>query len=253
MKQQLLKVLFKKLFFISALSCIILAIAGCETTQPTLDENSEKVVTPPYWAPTYDNVAQVHYYYLPDLETYYDVCSNEFIYLDAGQWVFSPFLAPMYSLYDLRYAPVVILDSRVHEPWLHHELYVSHYPRYYFQTISSGPDAVRQRGLDENVNKPVFYELKENPAQNTAAQSLPVMSTSPAMVTPNKRQPLRYNGKTTGHPVKVNKKMMKPKDNGKEKNENKENKNVKEKKEKVKSSKSKPQVSNYKELPIEKR
>lgn len=249
MKQQLLlNVLFKKLFFILSVSLTATAFQGCETTQPALDESAERDVLPPFWAPTYDNVSQVHYYYLPDVETYYDVWGSEFVFLDAGQWIFSPFLPPMYMLYDLRSAPVVILDFRVHEPWRYHELYVSHYPRYYFQTISSGTNMVRQRGLDENVNKPVFYGTRESMSGSAEPKkSLPLLSTSPSMVSANKKVPANYKGKVTGQPVKVDKKMMKPKDSAKKEDKKKEAKPKKEK------STAKPQVSNYKELPIEKK
>jgi len=240
----------KKLFFVLTIFCTASLFQSCETTQPVVDETSERIVSPPYWAPAYDNVEQVHYYYLPDLEIYYDAWASEFVYLDGGQWIFSPFLPPMYTSYDLRSAPVVILDYRVHEPWLYHELYVSHYPRYYFQSIPAGPDLLRPRGLDENINKPVFYGPRENSSSNTDApkKPLPLISTSPSMVSPSKTQRAKYNGKTTGHPVKVDKKMMKPKENAKKETESKEVKN------KTKPpAKTKQQVSNYKELPIEKR
>jgi len=206
-------------------------------------EGADRIVSPPYWAPPYDNIEQVHYYYLSDLEIYYDVWTNEFIYLDAGHWIFSPFLPPMYTSYDLRSAPVVILDSRVHEPWNYHELYVSHYPRYYFQTIPIGANLARPRGLDENVGKPVFYGPREDASDNTKPQKpLPLISTSPSMVSPNKKQPANYKGKATGHPVKVEKKMMKPKE---------EKKDVKEKPKPVTAPRQ--AVKTYQELPIEKK
>jgi len=233
MKRQLRWFFLKNVFLILPLS---FAFTSCETTQPILDDSAEKNIYPPYWAPAYDNTEQVQYYYLPDLEIYYDVWASEFVYLDAGQWVFSPFLPPMYMLYDLRSAPVVILDFRVHEPWRFHELYVSHYPRYYFQSIPAGPGLMRPRGLDENVNKPVFYGTGEYSSSHADSikKSLPLISTSPSMVSPNKTQRAKYNGKTTGRPVKVDKKMMKPKENSKKATESKEPK------------KTKPQVNNSK-------
>src|SRR5258705_4158614 len=151
MKRQLLRSLLKNLFFVLSIFFAAFSLQSCETTQPALDDSSERNTFPPYWAPPYDHAEQIHYYYLPDLETYYDMWTSEFVYLDAGHWIFSPFLPPMYSSYDLRSAPVVILDYRVREPWNYHELYTSHYPRYYFQSIPQGANPVRQRALDENV------------------------------------------------------------------------------------------------------
>ena len=208
MKRQL-PGLLKKFFFALLVFCSAFLITSCETTQQL---ETERIISPPYWAPSYENTELVHYYYLPDLEIYYDVWGSEFVYLDAGHWIFSPFLPPMYASYDLRSAPVVVLDHRVHEPWNFHELYVSHYPRYYFQTVPIGGNSERPRGLDENVNRPVFYGPRENPAGNAEPKKpLPITSTSPSMVTPSKTKRANYKGKTTGRPVKVEKRMMKPK------------------------------------------
>lgn len=245
MKRQLLQ--SKKLFFILPVLCAALLFQNCETTQAVVDGSEN--VSPPYWAPPYEHLDRIHYYYLPDIEIYYDLWTNEFVYLDGGHWIFSAFLPPMYTSYDLRSAPVVILDYRVHEPWNFHELYVSHYPRYYFQSIPFGANMMRPRGLDENANKLVFYGERENSPEVTEPKKpLPLISTSPSMVSPNKTQPAKYNGKATGRPVKVEKKMMKPKPNAKKDSTNKEESK------KVKSSaKTKPQANNYKALPLEKK
>jgi hypothetical protein len=55
--------------------------------------------TPPAWGPAgYDNV---HYYYLPDIESYYDVQNSTFIYLSGNRWIHSRFLPARYRNYDL--------------------------------------------------------------------------------------------------------------------------------------------------------
>jgi len=55
--------------------------------------------TPPAWGPAgYDNV---HYYYLPDIESYYDVQNSTFIYYSGNRWIHSRFLPARYRNYDL--------------------------------------------------------------------------------------------------------------------------------------------------------
>jgi len=41
----------------------------------------------PDWAPAY--YPGVRYYYIPDIETFYDLSNQDFVYLDDGQWLFS--------------------------------------------------------------------------------------------------------------------------------------------------------------------
>ncbi len=53
----------------------------------------------PAWGPSGYN--HVDYYYLPDIESYYDVSTNQYIYQDGGRWIFASNLPPRYRGYDL--------------------------------------------------------------------------------------------------------------------------------------------------------
>lgn len=53
----------------------------------------------PAWGPTGYN--HVDYYYLPDIESYYDVATGQYIYQSGGRWVFANTLPPRYRGYDL--------------------------------------------------------------------------------------------------------------------------------------------------------
>lgn len=53
----------------------------------------------PAWGPTGYN--HVDYYYLPDIESYYDVTNGQYIYQDGGRWIFANNLPPRYRSYDL--------------------------------------------------------------------------------------------------------------------------------------------------------
>ncbi len=53
----------------------------------------------PAWAPVDDFSAQ--YYYLPDMDIYYDVPVHQFVYLHNGRWTRSSVLPAAYRHFDL--------------------------------------------------------------------------------------------------------------------------------------------------------
>ena len=53
----------------------------------------------PTWGPAVSDRSD--YYYLPDIETYYNVNNHQFIYMNNGHWVFSASLPYRYRNYDL--------------------------------------------------------------------------------------------------------------------------------------------------------
>jgi hypothetical protein len=76
--------------------------------------------TPPVWAPA-DRVA-VQYYYLPEIDAYYDVPAERFIYVRNGGWYRSAALPARYRSYNLRGANVVYLtDYRGNTPYVYHK------------------------------------------------------------------------------------------------------------------------------------
>ncbi|MEO8862243.1 MAG: hypothetical protein ABI358_12505 [Ginsengibacter sp.] len=80
----------------------------------------------PVWGPTgYD---YVNYYYLPDLDVYYDVNRGVFVYYQYGRWNFAPSLPGRYGRYDLYNSYKVVINDR--NPWLRNSYYHSHYYAY---------------------------------------------------------------------------------------------------------------------------
>ncbi len=55
--------------------------------------------TQPVWGP--EGYDQADYYYLPDIESYYNVSTHQFIYMDGGRWIYANNLPPRYANYDL--------------------------------------------------------------------------------------------------------------------------------------------------------
>ena len=80
----------------------------------------------PVWGPVgYD---YVDYYYLPDMDVYYDVPRGLFVYFDLGRWNFAPALPARYGRYDLYHSYKVVINQR--DPWLRNSYYRSHYASY---------------------------------------------------------------------------------------------------------------------------
>ena len=72
--------------------------------------------TPPEWGPS--GYSDVRYYYLPDLETYYDVSTSNYVYLSNGKWIRARALPPAYRNYDLyNEYKVVLVDYRGTSPY----------------------------------------------------------------------------------------------------------------------------------------
>lgn len=69
------------------------------------------------------------YYYMPEIDTYYDIPHRQFIYLQGSNWVYASSLPYMYRNYDLnRGYKVVINEPR---PYLRGTYYRSRYSNYY--------------------------------------------------------------------------------------------------------------------------
>src|SRR5436190_20237568 len=63
----------------------------------------------PSWGPPVE--PSVDFYYLPEIETYYDIHTTQFIYLSRGSWVRSRNLPSRYRNYDLNRGHKVVLND----------------------------------------------------------------------------------------------------------------------------------------------
>ncbi len=72
--------------------------------------------TPPQWGPV--GYTEERYYYLPDVEAYYDVQTSSFIYYETNVWVHRTYLPRRYSNYDLYNGyKVVIVNYKGNSPY----------------------------------------------------------------------------------------------------------------------------------------
>lgn len=65
--------------------------------------------TQPVWAPEIQSSA--NYYYIPDVQCYYDVRATQFIYLNNGAWIRSNRLPNHHRNYDLNRGYKVVLNN----------------------------------------------------------------------------------------------------------------------------------------------
>lgn len=108
-----------KLFILGA----FLLVFSFSKAQVSVNVNIGK---PPVWGPT---VTTEEYYYLPDIESYYDINQSQFIYLNNGVWIRSRSLPRRYRSYNLNTGHVVVLnDYHGHNPYTLHK---NHKVKYY--------------------------------------------------------------------------------------------------------------------------
>jgi len=86
--------------------------------------------TPPSWGPQgYDDS---RYYYLPDIDIYYDVVQSQYIYDNNGRWVRERRLPAKYRQYDLYGGyKVVLTNYKGDAPYSYHSKHRASYPKGY--------------------------------------------------------------------------------------------------------------------------
>ena len=120
------------------------------------------VGTPPSWGPEgYDDS---RYYYLPDIDVYYDVNQSQYIYDNNGRWARVNRLPAQYRQYDLYGGYKVVLDDyRGDAPYTYHTKHRANYPKGYHgkPQKNRGPKPEKQHKAD-NKQKPQKGNSKNN-------------------------------------------------------------------------------------------
>jgi hypothetical protein len=185
-------------------------LVGCNVSNP-----SNYYYTTPDWLPA-DRVG-VRYYYYPDIETYYDLSSGNFVYLDRGQWIFSPMFPSIYSGFDLYNGFYVALNFNVYKPWLYHQNYLFHYPKYYYKNVFRPDEFKNIRGFNEYKNKPDYWRQDDRDRINKLKSHDPFQNNEHRSIAPH--EPV-YKGKEIGSPVKVRPNMRESRPSTRENNPN---------------------------------
>jgi len=106
---------------------IVLFFASAAQAQISVHLN---LGNPPAWGPS--GYSDVQYYYLPDVEAYYDVNSSMFIYYEGRSWVRRSYLPSRYRNYDLYGGYKVVMNGyHGNTPYYNHREYRTKYARGY--------------------------------------------------------------------------------------------------------------------------
>jgi len=136
---------------------IALGIAGITQAQVSVNLSFG---TPPMWGPM--GYSQVRYYYLPDVEAFYDVQSSMFIYYGGGKWVHRTYLPSRYRNYDLYSGyKVVMSDYQGNTPYVHYKEYKRKYTKGYH---GHGQKTIGERPVKANYknHRPPSRERSDN-------------------------------------------------------------------------------------------
>jgi hypothetical protein len=126
--------MFMKKLLIYTLA-IFMAFAGLQTQAYATERATASEIVfkkdPPPWAPAHGKRAKVRYYYLPDLEMYYDLVTGRFAYWGGSGWLFSASLPSRFGSYNLHKGNIVVMDFTGANPWNNHKSYKVKYPKGY--------------------------------------------------------------------------------------------------------------------------
>ncbi len=111
----------------------------------------------PAWGPT--GYSNPNYYYLPDIDVFYDVPRRQFIYPNGNQWVFANSLPASYANYNLYNGYKVVVNDR--NPYNNADIYRVKYKKY---KGWKGPKQVVLRDHDNRYKKngPSYNTHKDN-------------------------------------------------------------------------------------------
>lgn len=114
------------------LICIGILFGIQFSTQAQVSVNVN-IGTPPLWGPV--GYPAVQYYYLPGVESYYDVRNSMFIYYMDNTWVHRRYLPIQYRNYDLYGGyKVVMTNYHGNTPYTHFKDHKSRYAKGYHGT-----------------------------------------------------------------------------------------------------------------------
>lgn len=114
----------KKMIFILASLFAFSVFSGGETVKAQGFSININIGVQPAWGPVgYD---YVEFYYIPEVDCYYDVPRGLFYYVHNGRWISGRYLPPYYSRYDLYRLHKVVING-YSQPWRYHQ---RHYPAY---------------------------------------------------------------------------------------------------------------------------
>ncbi len=140
-----------------------LVVSICSLTKPQAQLRiSFNVGLQPVWGPV--GYERADNYYLPDIETYYNVQNRQYTYQINGSWVTTYTLPPNHRDYDLYAGHKVVINGS--KPYLRHDIYRDRYSNFRNRHDQSVIRDSRDNRYFENKDHPRHGEWKENGHDN---------------------------------------------------------------------------------------
>lgn len=138
---------------------MLLLFAGSVEAQISVRVN---LGVPPQWGPV--GYSDVRYYYLPDVQAYYDIPSSMFIYYNGYTWVRRSSLPTRYRNYDLYNGyKVPMSEYRGDRPYSNFRKHKVQYARGY---RGQEQHNIGQRSERGNYNEGNYYKGRSNQKYN---------------------------------------------------------------------------------------
>jgi len=98
----------------------------------------------------------VDYYYLPEVDCYYDVAKSKFIYSDGRKWITAKSLPPIYQNIDLNKTYKVVVNEP--KPYQNHDQHKQQYAQYKER---------HDQPIIRDSKDPKYFENKKHPEHKT--------------------------------------------------------------------------------------
>ena len=112
-----------KKFILLISAVVLIGLSNTANAQVSVNVN---INSQPSWGP--GGYQYARYYYLPDLNIYYDVANSIFRYLSGSRWISCRSLPSRYRHYDLYKMYKVVINNP--SPWAHNRTYSYRYAKY---------------------------------------------------------------------------------------------------------------------------
>ncbi len=111
------------------------------------------ITTQPAWGPVgYDHV---EYYYIPDIDVFYYVPKQQYVYMNRGRWVFTTVLPPRFRNFDFNSGYKVVVNEP--QPYYHAKMYRTKYASY---------KGRHDQEIIRNSHDAKYFENKGHPEYN---------------------------------------------------------------------------------------
>jgi len=168
----------------------------------------------PAWGPSGYDYAE--YYYIPEINVYYDVIHRLFIYPNRGRWISTMYLPVAYSYYDFYSLYKVVLNG-VLRPWRfnrshvrlyssycynYHQIPIYYMPEPYYRVARSNYFVwVEPRHMPRNYGRPVYRDYAMNTRNGRISNEMRPSTSTPRReaVTPSRTAPTTRNNATVNN------------------------------------------------------